>query len=325
MGHIIEAKLDKGRGSLGTVLIQQGTLRLGDSFVCGVHSGRVRAMFSDQGKKIKEAGPSMPVEVQGFEGVPEAGEEFICIADERAARRIAEARALKQRERELAKESKITLETFLARKADSVEAAVLNLVLKADVQGSLEAITDALNKLSTDKVRINVIHGGTGGISESDVLLSTASNAIIIGFNVRPSTKAKELAEQEKVDIRFYDIIYKLVEEIKSAMEGMLAPVSREVFLGTADVRETFSVPKVGQIAGSHVSDGKVTRGALVRLLRNGVVVHTGKISSLRRFKDDVREVAKGYECGIGLDNYNDVKVGDVIEAFEIVEEAATL
>ena len=325
VGHIIEAKLDKGRGSLGTVLIQQGTLRLGDSFVCGVHSGRVRAMFSDQGKKIKEAGPSMPVEVQGFEGVPEAGEEFICIADEKAARRIAEARALKQRERELAKESKITLETFLARKADSVEAAVLNLVVKSDVQGSLEAITDALHKLSTEKVRINIIHGGTGGISESDVLLSTASSAIIIGFNVRPSTKAKELAEQEKVDIRFYDIIYKLVEEIKSAMEGMLAPVSREVFLGTAEVRETFSVPKVGQVAGSHVSDGKLVRGAHIRLLRNGVVVHTGRISSLRRFKDDVREVAKGYECGIGLDNYNDAKVGDVIEAFEIVEEAATL
>ena len=217
------------------------------------------------------------------------------------------------------------METFLARKADSVEAAVLNLVVKADVQGSLEAITDALRKLSTEKVRINIIHGGTGGISESDVLLSTASSAIIIGFNVRPSTKAKELAEQEKVDIRFYDIIYKLVEEVKNAMEGMLAPVSREVFLGTADVRETFSVPKVGQVAGSHVSDGKLVRGAHVRLLRNGVVVHTGRISSLRRFKDDVREVAKGYECGIGLDNYNDVKVGDVIEAFEIVEEAATL
>ena len=325
VGHIIEAKLDKGRGSLGTVLIQQGTLRLGDSFVCGVHSGRVRAMFSDQGKKIKEAGPSMPVEVQGFEGVPEAGDEFICIADEKAARRIAEARALKQRERELAKESKITLETFLARKPDSVEASVLNLVVKSDVQGSLEAISDALRKLSTDKVRINIIHGGTGGISESDVLLSTASSAIIIGFNVRPSAKAKELAESEKVDIRFYDIIYKVVEEVKNAMEGMLAPVSREVFLGTADVRETFSVPKVGQVAGSHVSDGKLVRGAHIRLLRNGVVVHTGRISSLRRFKDDVREVAKGYECGIGLDNYNDVKVGDVIEAFEIVEEAATL
>ncbi|MDL2279510.1 translation initiation factor IF-2 [Desulfovibrio sp. OttesenSCG-928-G11] len=325
MGHIVEAKLDKGRGSLGTVLIQQGTLRVGDAFVCGVHSGRVRAMFNDQGKKVKEAGPSMPVEVQGFEGVPEAGEEFIGIADERAARRIAEARALKQRERELAKESKITLETFLARKADSVEAEVLNLVLKADVQGSLEAITDAVNKLSTDKVRINVIHGGTGAISESDVLLATASDAIIIGFNVRPAAKAKELAEQEKVDIRFYDIIYKLVDEIRSAMEGMLAPVEREVFLGTADVRETFSVPKVGLVAGCHVSDGKITRNARVRLLRNGVVVHNGRIASLRRFKDDAREVAKGYECGIGLENYNDVKIGDVIEAFEVVEEAATL
>ena len=325
MGHIVEAKLDKGRGALGTVLIQQGTLHVGDTFVCGVHSGRVRAMFNDQGKKVKEAGPSMPVEVQGFEGVPEAGEEFLVIADEKQARRIAEARALKQRERELAKESKITLETFLARKADSVEAEVLNLVVKADVQGSLEAITDALRKLSTDKVRINIIHGGTGAISESDVLLSTASNAIIIGFNVRPIAKAKELAEQEKVDIRFYDIIYKLVDEIKSAMEGMLAPVSREVFQGTADVRETFSVPKVGVIAGCHVSDGKIVRNAQARLLRDGVVVHTGKIGSLRRFKDDVREVAKGYECGIGLENYNDIKVGDVIEAYEIVEEAATL
>lgn len=325
MGHIIEAKLDKGRGALGTVLIQQGTLHVGDAFVCGVHSGRVRSMFNDQGKKVKEAGPSIPVEVQGFEGVPEAGEEFIVIADEKAARRIAETRALKQRERELAKESKITLETFLARKADSVEAEVLNLVVKADVQGSLEAINDALRKLSTEKVRINIIHGGTGAVSESDVLLATASNAIIIGFNVRPTAKAKELAEHEKVDIRFYDIIYKLVEEIKSAMEGMLAPVSREVFLGTADVRETFSVPKVGTIAGCHVSDGKIQRNAQVRLLRDGVVVHTGKIGSLRRFKDDVREVAKGYECGIGIENYNDLKVGDVIEAFEIVEEAATL
>ncbi|MCL1939770.1 MAG: translation initiation factor IF-2 [Desulfovibrionaceae bacterium] len=325
VGYIVEAKLDKGRGSLGTVLIQQGTLHMGDAFVCGVHSGRVRAMFNDQGKKVKEAGPSMPVEVQGFEGVPEAGEEFLVIADEKQARRIAEARALKQRERELAKESKITLETFLARKADSVEAEVLNLVVKADVRGSLEAITDALHKLSTEKVRINVIHGGTGAVSESDVLLATASNAIIIGFNVRPTSKAKELAEQEKVDIRFYDIIYKLVEEIRSAMEGMLAPVQREVFLGTADVRETFSVPKAGVIAGSHVSDGKITRNARARLLRDGVVVYTGKIASLRRFKDDVREVTKGYECGIGLENYNDIKVGDTIEAFEVVEEAATL
>jgi translation initiation factor IF-2 len=324
-GHIVEARLDKGRGSLGTVLIQEGTLRLGDAFVCGVHAGRVRAMFDDQGKKVKEAGPSTPVEVQGFEGVPEAGEEFICLADEKAARRIAEARALKQRERELAKESRVTLETFLAHRAGSAEAEVLNLVIKCDVQGSLEAIAEALHKLSTEKARINVIHGGAGAVSESDVLLASASEAIIIGFNVRPTAKAKELAEREKVDIRFYDIIYKLVEEIKSAMEGMLAPVSREVFLGSAAVREIFSVPKVGVVAGCHVSEGKVPRGAQSRLLRDGVVIHTGKIASLRRFKDDVREVAKGYECGIVLENYSDLKSGDVLEIFETVEEAASL
>ena len=324
-GHIIEAKLDKGRGALGTILIQEGTLRQGDAFVCGVHSGRVRAMFNDQGKKVKEATPSMPVEVQGFEGVPEAGDEFICLPDEKTARRIAEMRHMKQRERELARESKVTLETFLASRADDFEASVLKLVVKSDVQGSLEAIIDAVNKLSTEKVRIQVIHGGTGAISESDILLAAASNAIILGFNVRPTTKAKELAETEKVEMRFYDIIYKLVDEIKSAMEGMLAPVEREVILGSAEVRETFSVPKVGVIAGSHISDGKVVRNASARLLRDGVVIHTGKISSLRRFKEDVREVMKGYECGISLENYNDLKVGDTIEAFEIVEEAAKL
>jgi translation initiation factor IF-2 len=324
-GHIVEARLDKGRGSLGTVLKQEGTLRLGDTIVCGVHTGRERAKINDQGKKVKEAGPSMPVEVQGFEGVPEAGEEFICLADEKAARRIAETRALKQRERELAKESKITLETFLANKADSVEAQVLNLVVKCDVQGSLEAISEALRKLSTPKVRINVIHGGAGAVSESDVLLAAASDAIIIGFNVRPVVKAKELAEREKVDIRFYDVIYKLVEEIRGAMEGMLAPVSREVSLGSAEVREIFSVPKAGLVAGCHVAEGKVARNAQIRLLRDGIVIHTGKIASLRRFKDDVREVIKGYECGISLEHYNDVKAGDMIEVFETVEEAATL
>lgn len=323
-GHIVEAKLDKGRGSLGTVLIQQGTLHVGDAFVCGVYHGRVRAMFDDQGQKVEEAGPSMPVEVQGFEGVPEAGEEFICLADEKNARRIAEARALKQRERELAKESKVTLETFLSRRADE-ESHVLNLVVKADVQGSLEAILDQLKKLSTDKVRISVVHGGAGAISESDVLLAAASDAIIIGFNVRPNPKTKELADQEKVDIRFYDIIYKLVEEIHSAMEGLLAPVEKEVALGTAEVRETFSVPKAGTIAGCQVTDGKIVRNAHVRLLRDGVVVYTGIIGSLKRFKDDAKEVLKGYECGIGIENYNDIKQGDVIEAFEIIEEAATL
>ena len=324
-GHIIEAKLDKGRGAVGTVLIQQGTLKLGDSFVCGAHFGRVRAMFDDQGHKVKQATPSTPVEVQGFEGVPEAGEAFIAMFDEKAARRIADTRAIKLREKVIAKESRVTLETFLSRKPDAVEALILNLVVKADVQGSLEAITDALLKLSTGKVRLNVIHGGVGAISESDVLLASASDAIIIGFNVRPSQKAKELIGHEKVDTRFYDIIYKLVEEMKSAMTGMLAPVSKEVYLGNAEVREVFSVPKIGAIAGCHVSDGKVTRNALVRLLRDNVVIYTGKVSSLRRFKDDVREVLKGYECGIGLDRYNDIKIGDSIEAFEIIEEAATL
>ena len=324
-GAVIEARLDKGRGPVATVLIQEGTLHQGDTFVCGVFSGRVRAMFNDQGRKVKEAGPSIPVEVQGFEGVPEAGEEFICLEDEKLARRIAESRAVKLRERELAKQSRVTLETFLSRKADDQEALVLNLVVKSDVQGSLEAIVDALNKQSTEKVRINIIHGGTGAITESDILLASASDAIIIGFNVRPTAKVKEMAEHESVDIRFYDIIYKLVDEIKSAMAGLLAPVSREVYLGQAEVREVFSVPKVGSIAGSHVVDGKLTRNASVRLLRDGVVVHNGKIASLRRFKDDVREVLKGYECGISLENFNDIKVGDVIEAFEMVEEAATL
>lgn len=324
-GHIVEAKLDKGRGPVATVLIQEGTLNQGDAFVCGVFSGRVRALFNDQGRKVKSAGPSMPVEVQGFEGVPEAGEEFVSLTDEKAARRIAEARAVKQRERELAKESRVTLETFLSRRVDAQEALVLNLVLKADVQGSLEAITEALRKLSTEKVRIEIIHGGAGSISETDIMLAAASDAIIIGFNVRPTAKVKEVAEQEHVDIRFYDIIYKLVEEIKSAMAGMLAPVKREVYLGQAEVRDIFPVPKVGNVAGCHVSDGKVTRNAGVRLLRNGVVIYTGKITSLRRFKDDMKEVLKGYECGMGLENYNDIKIGDIIEAFETVEEAAVL
>ena len=324
-GRIVEAKLDKGRGPVATVLIQEGTLRQGDNFVCGVFSGRVRALFSDQGKKVKEASPSIPVEVQGFEGVPEAGEEFVCVADEKLARRIADTRAMKQRERDLAKESKVTLETFLSRRASDHEALSLNLLVKSDVQGSLEAIVEALNKQSTDKVRISVIHGGAGAISESDILLASASQAIVIGFNVRPTAKIKEVAERENVDIRFYDIIYKLVEDVKNAMQGMLAPVQREVYLGQVEVRQTFSVPKVGVIAGSHVSDGKIMRNAGVRLLRDGVVVYTGRISSLKRFKDDVREVLKGYECGVGLENFNDIKIGDIVEAFEIVEEAATL
>ncbi len=324
-GRVVEAKLDKGRGPVATVLIQEGTLRQGDNFVCGVFAGRVRAFFNDQGKKIKEAGPSIPVEIQGFDGVPEAGEEFICLTDEKSARRIAESRAVKLREKELAKKSRVTLETFLASTPKDAEAQVLNLVLKADVQGSLEAITDALHKQSNEKVRISVIHSGAGAITETDIMLAAASHAIIIGFNVRPTAKVKEVAEKEMVDIRFYDIIYKLVEEIRSAMTGMLAPVSREVYLGQAEVRQTFSVPKIGLVAGCMVNDGKLMRNAGARLLRDGVVVYTGKLSSLRRIKDDVKEVTKGFECGVGLENFNDIKIADVIECFEYVEEAPTL
>ncbi|MCR5814624.1 MAG: translation initiation factor IF-2 [Desulfovibrio sp.] len=324
-GHIVEARLDKGRGPVATVLIQEGTLHHGDNFVCGQFSGRVRALLTDQGKKVKEAGPSMPVEVQGVEGVPEAGEEFIVVADEKVARRIADARASKQRERELAQESRVTLETFLSQHAGDQETMTLNLVVKADVQGSLEAIIEALNKQSTDKVAVHVVHGGTGAISESDILLASASQAIIIGFNVRPTAKIKEVAERENVDIRFYNIIYKLVEDIKSAMAGLLAPVQREVYLGQAEVRNTFNLPKVGTIAGCYVADGKIQRHAGVRLLRDGVVVYTGKIISLKRFKDDAKEVVKGNECGAGLENFNDIKIGDIIEAFETVEEAAQL
>ncbi len=324
-GHIVEARLDKGRGPVATVLIQEGTLRQGDNFVCGQFSGRVRALTSDQGKKVKEAGPSIPVEVQGFEGVPEAGEEFLVVADDKLARRIADSRAVRQREHDLRSEARVTLESFLSQSPSDQEAKTLNLVLKADVQGTLEAITEALNKQSTDKVRISVVHGGTGAISESDILLASASRAIIIGFNVRPAARIKDVAERENVDIRFYDIIYKLVDDIKNAMAGMLAPVQREVYLGQAEVRETFSVPRVGVIAGSYVADGKIARNAGVRLLRDGVVIYTGRIASLKRFKDDAREVVKGNECGVGLENFNDVKIGDVIEAFETVEEAATL
>ncbi|BAV91542.1 translation initiation factor IF-2 [Candidatus Desulfovibrio trichonymphae] len=324
-GHIVEARLDKGRGPIATLLIQAGTLKQGDSFVCGHFSGRVRALMNDQGKKVKEAGPSLPVEVQGFEGVPEAGEEFFVMSDEKVARRIADTRAAKQRERALASESRITLETFLSSSASAQKTLTLNLVIKADVQGSLEAIAEALNKQSTEKMRLHIMHGGAGAITESDILLASASQAIIIGFNVRPTAKIKDIAEHENVDIRFYNIIYKLVDDIRSAMTGMLAPVQREVYLGQAAVRKIYSVPKVGIIAGSYVEDGKIVRHAGARLLRDGVVIYTGKIDSLKRFKDDAREVVKGNECGVGLESFNDIKDGDIIEAFETIEEAATL
>ncbi|MUM76059.1 translation initiation factor IF-2 [Pseudodesulfovibrio sp. F-1] len=323
-GHIVEAKLDKGRGPVGTMLIIEGTINQGDSFVSGIHFGKVRAMFDDQGRKIKSAGPAMPVEIQGFDGLPEAGDELFVVDDEKVARRIAQTRAMKQREKVLSAKSKVTLESFLASRPND-EAQTLNLVLKADVQGSLEAVTEALNKLSTDEVKINVVHGGAGAITESDILLASASDAITIGFNVRPNLKVKEIAEHEGVEVRFYDIIYKLVSEVKDAMSGMLAPDIEEVYLGQAEVRDTFSVPKVGTVAGCFVADGKITRNCKVRLLRGGVVIYTGSVSSLRRIKDDVKEVTKGFECGMGLEKFNDIKIGDVIEAFETKEVARTI
>ncbi len=323
-GHIVEARLDKGRGPVGTMLIAEGSINQGDYFVSGIHYGKVRAMFNDQGKKLKTAGPAMPVEIQGFDGLPEAGDELFVVEEEKMARRIAQSRAMKQREKILSAKSKVTLESFLASKPDD-KAQELNLVLKADVQGSLEAVTEALNKLSTDEIKINVVHGGAGAIAESDILLAGASEAIIIGFNVRPNLKVKERAEQEGVEVRFYDIIYKLVQEVKDAMSGMLTPDIEEVYLGQAEVRQTFSVPKIGTIAGCFIPDGKIVRGASVRLLRDGVVIYTGTVSSLRREKDDVREVVKGYECGIGLEKFNDIKSGDTIEAFETKEIARTI
>jgi translation initiation factor IF-2 len=323
-GTIIEAKLDRGRGPVATVLVQEGTVKIGDFFVAGVHSGRVRAMQNDLGDKVISAGPSMPVEVIGFTGVPEAGDIFVSLADEKQAKEIATYRMQKLRETELAKHSKLSLEQ-LYEKIQKGEVKDLNTIVKADVQGSVEAVSESLRKLTTDAIRLNVLHASVGAITETDVNLASASNAIILGFNVRPEVKAQALAEKEGVDIRLYNIIYDAVEDVKKAMEGLLEPTLREKPLGRAEIRDTFSVPKVGMVAGCYVLDGKLQRNAQVRLLRDNVVIYTGKMSSLRRFKDDVKEVATGYECGIGLENYNDLKVGDVIEAFEIEKVAAIL
>lgn len=321
-GTIIEAKLDKGRGPVATVLVEEGTLKVGDPFVAGVHFGRVRAMVDDKGGKVEKAGPSMPVEVQGLPGVPLAGEKFIVVSDEKKAREIGTYRQMKQRETELSKSSKVSLED-LYDKIKEGEVKELGIIIKADVHGSVEALTESLQKLSTEAIKLKVLHGSVGAITETDVLLAAASNAIIIGFHVRPDAKVHALAEEEGVDIRLYNIIYEVIEDVKKAMEGLLAPTLKEVVLGRAEIREVFSVPKIGNIGGCFITDGKITRGARVRLIRDGIVVHDGKMASLRRFKDDVKEVQSGYECGIGIENYNDIKTGDAIEAY-IQEKVAT-
>jgi translation initiation factor IF-2 len=323
-GAIVEAKLDRGRGPVATVLVQEGTLKVGDAFVCGLEYGRIRAMIDDQGRKLDQASPSTPVEILGLTGVPAAGDTFVAVADEAKARQVAEHRRAKQRESELATTSKVSLEDLYSQiQAGGVKE--LKLVLKADVQGSVEAIRDALTRLGTDEVKLSVIHASVGGITESDVLLAAASNAIVIGFNVRPESKAADLASREGVDIRLYNIIYEVVSDIRDALEGLLEPTLRERTVGRAEVRQVFSVPSAGKIAGCFVTDGKITRGAKARLVRDHVVVHDGKIDTLRRFKDDAREVAAGYECGTSLEGFQDIKEGDVIEVYEIEAVARQL
>jgi len=314
-GVVLEAKLDRGRGPVATVLVQDGTLRASDNFVVGNVYGKVRAMFDDRGAQLEEAPPSTPVEILGMEGLPQAGDQFVVVADRDKARGISEYREQKAREAALAKSSRVSLEG-LAEQLKTAGTKELNIILKGDVGGSVEVLTDLLSKLSNEKVRLKVLRSGVGAITESDVLLASASNAIIIGFNVRPERKAQELADQDKVDIRLHSIIYELQDEIKRAMIGLLEPTIKETYQGRAEVRETFRIPKVGTIAGCQVVDGLIKRDSEVRLLRDNVVVFKGKVGSLRRFKDDASEVRNGMECGIAIANYSDIKVGDVIEAF---------
>jgi translation initiation factor IF-2 len=323
-GRVVEAKLDKGRGPVATVLIQEGTLKAGDHFVVGQFNGKVRALLNDKSKPIKSAGPSIPVEVQGITGVPSAGDEFVVVTDEKMAKSVAQVRTLKARESELAAGSKVSLDSLFEKLSEG-DVQELRIVLRADVQGTLEAFGKAAEKLSTDEVKVKILHEGTGTMTDSDVLLASASEAIIIGFNVRPSGKVKELASKENVDMRTYDVIYHALDDITQAMVGMLAPDFVEDVIGNAEVRETFQAPKVGTIAGCSVTDGKIVRNASVHVLRDGVVVYTGKIESLRRFKEDAKEVLSGYECGMSIENFNDIKVGDNLEAFVMKEVAATL
>jgi translation initiation factor IF-2 len=324
-GVIIEAKLDRGRGPVATVLVQEGTLRVGDAFVTGSYSGKVRALIDDMANRIEWADPSTPVEVIGLEGVPQAGDSFLVVKDERLAKEIANTRSQKQRLAEIAQYQKVSLEDIYKRiKEGTVKE--LNLILKADVQGSMEAIRDSMEKLETDAVKVKVIHTGVGGITESDVLLASASDASIIGFNVRPEPKAQALAEHEKVDIRLYNVIYDAMADVKAAMEGLLEPTLKEKVMGRAEVRKTFSIPKVGVVAGCYVSDGLISRScAGARVIRDSGVIYEGKLGSLKRFKDDVREVQSGFECGISIENFNDIKPGDVIEVYTVEKIAAKL
>ncbi|HKL75735.1 MAG TPA: translation initiation factor IF-2 [Halanaerobiales bacterium] len=323
-GVVVEAELDKGRGPVATVLIKNGSMEVGDSLLAGVTSGRIRAMLDETGKRIEKAGPSTPVEILGFSDVPSAGDFVQVLKNTKKARNIAEDRREEQHQREIHQESKVSLEDLYDQIQEG-EVKELNVIIKADVQGSIEALKESLIKLSTDEVTVNVIHTGVGAVNETDVNLASASNAIIIGFNVRPGTAVENLADKESVEIRTYRVIYKAIEEIKDAMAGLLDPELKEVTAGRAEVRDTFKVPDIGIIAGVYVKNGEINRNYKVRLVRDGVVIHEGDISSLKRFKDDVREVKEGYECGVGIEGYNDIKVGDILEIYYYKEIKRTL
>ena len=323
-GIIVEARLDKGRGAVATLLVQSGTLRKGDMLLAGTAFGKVRAMMDENGKPIDEAGPSIPVEILGLSDVPNAGEDAMVLADEKKAREIALFRQGKYRDVRLAKQQAAKLENMFNNMGEG-QAQSLSVIIKADVQGSYEALAGSLQKLSTDEVKVNVLHSGVGGITESDVNLAIASGAFIIGFNVRADASARKLSEAEDVEIRYYNIIYDAIDDVKAAMSGMLAPEEKEQVTGTVDIRQVISVSKVGNIAGCMVTDGVVKRDSHVRLIRNNVVIHTGSLESLKRFKDDVKEVKQGFECGLMLKNFNEIMVGDQLEAFDIVEVARSL
>ena len=314
-GTIIEAELDKGRGPVATVLVQNGTLKIGDPIVAGTAFGRVRAMMDDKGRRVTSAGPSQPVEVRGFGEVPSAGDVMNVAEVDKLSRQVAEERRDKLKAEQIRNMSKVSLDDLFSQ-IEAGNVKDLNIIVKADVQGTVEAIKQALEKLSNDEVRVRCIHGGVGAITGSDIVFASASNALVIGFNVRPDATAREAAEREKVDVRTYSVIYNVIEDVENAMKGLFAPVYKEVALGTAEVRNTFKVSGVGTIAGAYVKDGKITRSAQVRVVRGGIVLHDGKIASLKRFKDDVKEVASGYECGIGIENFNDIREGDMIEAY---------
>jgi translation initiation factor IF-2 len=324
VGSIIESSLDKGRGYVSTVLVQNGTLKVGDIVLAGTYYGRIKAMFNERNQRIESAGPSEPAIILGLNGAPQAGDNFNVLADEHEARTLAAKREQLAREQSLRTSPHLTLDE-IGRRIALGNFQEVNVIVKGDVDGSIEALSDSLIKLSTPEIQVNVIHKGVGQISESDVMLATASNAIIIGFQVRPSIGARKLAEQEKIDIRLYSIIYDAIEELKSAMEGMLSPDIKEVVTSTLEIREVFKISKVGSVAGCMVKEGKVKRNNKVRLIRDGIVIYTGELASLKRMKDDVKEVNTGFECGLNIANYNDIKVGDIIEAYEEVEVKKTL